>query len=80
MIDTTTSQPLKVSTDGGAGPYIMLPIVQLDSVTTALDASEVKYWVDEEAISSDGKPEIAVINLGIGTDPTRIQGILDGIT
>jgi hypothetical protein len=39
-----------------------------------------RYRVDEEAISLDGKPEIAVINLRHRSDPVRIQRILDSIT
>lgn len=54
MIDTTTHQRLLVSTDGGAGPYIMVPVSQLEKVTAQLDAHRVSYWVDEEALSLDG--------------------------
>ncbi len=79
MIDTTTDKPLSVSTDGGAGPYIMVPVAQLETVTALLDANQVSYWVDEEAISLDGKPEVTVINLKHGTDPARVQTVLDGI-
>ena len=79
MSDTRTQQPLYVSTDGEAGPYIMVPVVQLDKVTAVLDAHKVRYWVDEEAISLDGKPEVAVINLGHGSNPGMVQSLLDGI-
>lgn len=77
MIDTTTRQPLYVSTDGDAGPYIMVPAAQLDQVRALLDANKVPYWVDEEAISLDGKPEVAVINLGHGSNPATVQTLLD---
>ena len=79
MIDTTTRQPLYVSTDGDAGPYIMLPVAQLDKVRGLLDANKIPYWVDEEAISLDGKPEVAVINLGHGSNPATVQRFLDTI-
>ncbi len=79
MIDTTTHKPLLVSTDGEAGPYIMVPEAQLEKVRALLDTNEVSYWVDEEAISLDGKPEITVINLGHRTDPERIQHLLNSI-
>ena len=79
MIDTTTRQPLYVSTDGGAGPYIMLPMTFLDRVTALLDANKVPYWVDEEAISLDGKPEVTVINLMHGSNPAMVQNLLDSI-
>jgi hypothetical protein len=79
MTDTTTRKPLHVSTDGGAGPYIMVPVSQLDKVTALLDANRVSYWVDEEAISLDGKPEVTVINLGHRGDPVTVQRLLDSI-
>jgi hypothetical protein len=79
MIDTTTRQPLYVSTDGGAEPYIMVTLAQLDKVTPLLDTNKVPYWVDEEAISLDGKPEVVVINLGHGSNPATVQRLLDSI-
>lgn len=79
MIDTTTDKPLYVSTDGDAMPYIMVPVEQLESVKALLNANKVLYWVDEEAISLDGKPEVAVINLVHGSDPRRVQNLLDSI-
>lgn len=79
MIDTTTDKPLHVSTDGDAGPYIMVPVAQLETVKALLNANKVRHWVDEEAISLDGKPEVAVINLGHGSEPRRVQNLLDGI-
>ena len=79
MIDITTRQPFSVSTEGDAGPYIMVPVVQLDQVTQLLDANAVPYWVDEEVISLDGKPEVGVINLARGSNPARVQSLLDSI-
>ena len=77
MIDTTTHKRLYVSTDGDAGPYIMAALTQLDRIKAILDANKVSYWVDEEVISVDGKPEVAVINLGRRSDPEVIQRLLD---
>jgi hypothetical protein len=34
MIETTTHKRLYVSTDGGAGPYLMLPVAQRDGPET----------------------------------------------
>jgi hypothetical protein len=79
MNDTTTRLPLSVSTDGGAGPYIMVPVAQLNKVRDLLDANMIPYWVDEEAISLDGKPEVAVINFGQGIKPPMVQRLLDSI-
>jgi hypothetical protein len=77
MNDMTTDDRLMVSTDGSAGPYIVVPVDQITTVTALLDANSVPYWVDEEAISIDGRPEDTVINLGLGTDPGTIQNLLD---
>jgi hypothetical protein len=79
MIDTTTHKPLSVSRDGNAWPYIIVPVGQLDQIKSLLDANAVSYWVDEEVLSLDGKPEIAFINLGRQTDPAMVQQLLDSI-
>jgi len=77
MIDVTTRQPLSVSNDGDGGPYIMVPVTQLHGVERLLKAQQVPYWVDTHAISLDGQPEVAVINLGHGADPEQVQSLLD---
>jgi hypothetical protein len=77
MIDTSTKKPLYVSSDGDAGPYIMVPVQQIDDVRALLDANRIPYWVDENAISLDGQPEVTVINLGHGAGPATVQNILD---
>ncbi len=77
MIDEMTEDRLRVSTDGVAGPYLMVPMAQLGQVREQLDQHAIRYWVDADAISLDGKPAIAVINFGRVGDATRIQTILD---
>lgn len=77
MVDTSTKQPLHVSTDGDAVPYIMVPVQQVDDVCTLLDAHDVRYWRDELAISLNGKPEVTVVNLGHRSDAANVQQILD---
>ncbi len=79
MIDKSTRKPLYVSANGTAGPYIMVPVDQLAAVTRLLDDNRVRYWTDEVAISLDDEPEVAVINLGRGTDPHAVQRLLDSI-
>ena len=63
MIDTTTQKPLQVWADSGAMPYMIVPVEQLDRVTALLDANKISYWVDEEALSTDGGPEVIFINI-----------------
>lgn len=77
MIDAMTRKPLHVSTDGTAGPYIMLPACQLADVRRLLDDHGVRYWVEEDVISLNGAPETAVIDLGRGADVDAIQAVLD---
>lgn len=79
MTDGTTQQRLSVSTDGTAGPYITVPVSQLEEVKGLLDARRIRYWVDENAISLNGEPEIAVINLGREADAAAVQEILDSV-
>ncbi len=72
-----TEERIQVSTDGVAGPYLMLPMTQLGHVRHRLDQHAIRYWVDTDAISLDGKPAIAVINFGRAGDAASIQAILD---
>jgi len=78
MIDAMTRKPLYVSTDGTAGPYLMLPASQLADVRQRLDEHKVRYWVEEDVISLNGAPAVAVVDFGRGGDAATVQGILDG--
>jgi len=80
MIDLTTHKKITVSTDGEAWPYIMLPLEQLDAVTVILQENNVPFWVDSDAISLNGKPEVAIVNLGRGADAVHVQQLLDDAT
>jgi hypothetical protein len=77
MIDQTKKKPLRVDTDTVAGPFLRLPLAQLASVRGLLDRHEIRYWVDSEAISLDGKPPVIVINFGRKGDAAQIQAVLD---
>ena len=77
MMDAQTQEPVVVSKDGDAGPYIMVVLAQLDRVTGVLRDNGIAFWVDEDAISLNGKPEITVVNLGRGVDAARVQQMLD---
>jgi hypothetical protein len=79
MTDATTKKAMCVSTDGTAGPYIMVPVSQLDELRRLLDSHSVRYWVEEDAISLNGAPEVAVVNLGRGADVAAVQAILDSV-
>lgn len=77
MTDAITQKPLRVSTEGTAGPYLMVPVSQLDEVRRLLDSRHIRYWVEENAISLDGAPETAVINFGREGDAAAVQAVLD---
>jgi len=79
MKDATTRKPLRVSTDGTAGPYIMVPEGQLDQVAKILSDHGIRHWVEENVISLDGEPAVGVINLGRGGDARQVQAILDAV-
>jgi hypothetical protein len=79
MIDTRTRRPLRVQTSAGAGAFIMLRLDQVARVSPLLDANEVKYWIDDEAISIDGRPAVTVINLSRNQDPEFVQRLLDSL-
>ena len=77
MTDVTTKKPMRVSTQGTMGPYVWLPFSQLDDLRSLLDSRDVAYWVEENAISLNGGPEMIVVNLGRGGDAALVQAILD---
>ena len=77
MTDTTTRRPIRVSTEGTSGPYIMVPVELLDRIRKLLVENDVPHWVDHNAISVDGRPAVTVINLGRKVDSRRVQELLD---
>jgi hypothetical protein len=79
MIDATTQRSLYVSTDGTAGPYIRGPVSQLAEIGQLLDHHGIRHWVEEDVISLNGAPEIAIVDLGRGADAEAVQTILDSI-
>ena len=77
MRDAITQQPLRISIDEGAPPYIMLLFDQLEEVCRILDEHGIRYSVEDEAISLEGGPETVVIDLAWNADIDAIQAILD---
>jgi hypothetical protein len=77
MIDTSTGERLVVSTEGEAGPFIELPLSQVDEVRKRLDQAGIPYWVDSTAISIHDEPPMAVIDFSRYVDAGRIQSALD---
>ena len=77
MIDSFTKEPIRVSDDGDAGPYMMVQLDQLDLVKKLLDDAGYHYYVDEDAISFNDQPYTAIVNLGHHADVPAIQRLLD---
>lgn len=46
-------------------------------VISVLDANQVSYSLDEEALSIDGKPEVIYLQFGPRTDAAKVQRLLD---
>jgi hypothetical protein len=80
MIDMHTHRPIRVSTDGTSGPYLMVPADQVEQVRKVLEANSIPCWVEHYAISVDGRPAMVVINIATKNDPRHVQAILDSAT
>ncbi len=80
MIDVATGKKILVSNLGNFGPYIHISTQCLNNVCDLFDTNNIKYIVDEDAITINDSPEETVINLGIGVDPDFIQDILNNDT
>jgi hypothetical protein len=57
----------------------MVPVSQLADLQQLLGGRGVRYQVEEDVISLNGAPEVAVVDLGRGADAGAIQPILDSI-
>ena len=79
MTDSTTNKPIRVSDGGTPWPNIVVPTSQLDRVRTLLESNRIRFWVDHQSISFDGKPPVSFVNLGRDTDADRVQALLDSV-
>jgi len=80
MTTSATNAPLTLSTDGIAGPYVIVTPEQFRPVVDALHAEGVPFQVDEDAVRLNGMPALAVIDLGPGADVGQVQRVLDRVT
>src|SRR4051812_48030426 len=48
MIDTTTQERIVVHAEGSGGPYIMVPLDQLQAVETILRDNGISHWTDTD--------------------------------
>ncbi len=77
MLDIETNQPLRVGEDGDTGPYLLLPLDQLEAVQRVLDERGFVYSVSEDAIQLDDSPFIAIVDFARDESAARIQEALD---
>lgn len=54
----------------------MVAVSQLGEVKRLLESKRIRYWIEENAISWEGAPYVAVINLGRDGDADAVQAIL----
>jgi hypothetical protein len=71
MATSATDAPLTVSTDGSAGPYVIVNPDQYGPVAEALLADGVRFHVDQDAVLMAGAPALAIIDLGLEADLKR---------
>lgn len=79
MVDVAEKKSLQVSTDGTAGPYLMVSLDALRQVKSLLDSHGIRYFVDEQAISIDGSPYVTLLDFGLRGDADLIQSLLDSV-
>ena len=79
MTTSASDAPLTVSTDGTAGPYVIVTPEQFRPVMEALRADGIRFQVDNEAALPNGTEPLAVIELGSGADVRRVQEVLDRV-
>ena len=79
MINGTTKKPLRVWSEDMEWPWISLPLSQLADVRRLLDQHDIRYTVDENYLSINEGPFMALIRLGRGTNGRFVQDILDSI-
>jgi hypothetical protein len=79
MTDTTTNKRLSLAGNKEVGFYLMVPLQQLVEVRKLLDEHEINYWVEENAISINGRPAIAFVIFGLKTEKETVEQILDSV-
>lgn len=79
MIDAITRERIVIHNEGTGAPYLMVAEEQVETVVEALRNHGVTHWVDEDTISLDGEPPVAVVNLSRATDVSAAQRVLDSL-
>lgn len=77
MLDHITREPLIVSTEGRAGPYIAVHVDQADRVTRLLVAHGVAYALLPDEVSRGGVAVVTSIELPRSINVNKVQALLD---
>jgi hypothetical protein len=70
---------LTVSTNGTAGPYIIVPTSRAQALRDYLAENGIQTTHDQGQLQSEGKDLEDVLNLG-SADPKQVQRLLDAWT
>jgi len=76
MLDDYKKQPFTVSTDGDAGPYLMVPPAQVEAVQLAFSKHKVSHAIEYDVSQNAGTGVLTVFNFGNSADVARIERIL----
>ena len=79
MIDTMTNKPIRFRTPENVPATILRPRDQVDAVTNLLETNGIRFWADHLSVSFDGKPYVSTVPLRTGSDPERVQAVLDSV-
>lgn len=79
MYDQKTGTTLRVDISDDAGPHVIVPMGQLDSVKSALADADIAYWIDEVSSHSMAEPTDVIIGFGNEQCRDTVQAILDAI-
>ncbi len=77
MVDVELNTPVKLWDGGRAGPFLMIPLRQVESVGAALTAAGIKYSRSRDAVQKEGHEPIVLVEFGSRGDAARIQAVLD---
>jgi hypothetical protein len=77
MIDIELHTPLLIRTEGNAGPYLLVPIQQIENVEAVLRAARIAFSISRDAVQLNGHDAIALVDFGRRADAAAIQAVLD---
>lgn len=79
MQNTESGDQIIVSTDGTAGPYIVVDVSRLAEVQQLLNDNGIQHFVDPNAVENYNQPVMGVINLFNESDVEQTQQLLDSV-